>query len=129
MLTNDSLHSKLLDQLGPELSAYLTKRSGDAVNLSRDDLLRLIFSNYRTLNGSPHGIRLSPLGNNLMSKKYNHYRYQHNGNVNNKAFIVLDKMMKWPYYLGRNTVTFYSEDDAAWFRLNGNDLNNYVEFL
>ena len=37
--------------------------------------------------------------------------------------------MKWPYYLGRRIVIFYSQEDAAWFRLNGQNLNRYIDYI
>ena len=123
------LHTKLANLLEPEIINYTIKKYGDNPKYSRDELLRLIFANYRVLNGTAQGIRLTTFGNNLMSKHYDSYKYEHNGNVHNKAFILLDKQMNWPYYLGKKIVTFYNENDAAWFRLNGNDINSYVEFL
>jgi hypothetical protein len=37
--------------------------------------------------------------------------------------------MSWPYYVGSTSVCFFSENDAAWFRLNGGDLVKFSEYV
>ena len=125
----NSLHIKLADELEKDIISYTSRRLGDETSFTKDELCRIIFANYRIVDGVPHGIRLTPFGNNMMAKKYSNYHYKHDSKINNKTYIALDNIMKWPYYLSRKSVTFYSEDDAAWFRLNGNDINSYVDII
>lgn len=125
----EQIHTKLISELEPDIINYTARRLGDSPKYTRDELHRLVFSNYRIVDGAPTGIRLTSFGNALMAKKYDCYRYKITDSPNNKAIIALDKIMEWPYYLGKSIVAFYNENDAAWFRLNGNDINTYVEIL
>lgn len=125
----ESIHAKLISELEKDIILYTSKKYGQEAKYTKDEILRLIFANYRLVEGGPAGIRLTSFGNTLLSKKYDHYKYKVSDLPNNKAVIALDKIMEWPYYLGKSTVTFYNENDAAWFRLNGNDINSYIEML
>lgn len=125
----ESIHAKLVSELEKDIILYTSKRLGHEPKFTKDEIHRLIFANYRLVEGEPFGIRLTSFGNALLSKRYDHYKYKFSDLPNNKAVIVLDKIMEWPYYLGKSTVTFYNENDATWFRLNGNDINSYIEML
>lgn len=125
----EGLHVKIANELEKDIVSYTEKRLGEPPQFTPDEIYRLIFANYRTIDGVPYGIRLTPFGNNLLSKRYDHYKYKISISPNNKSLIALDKIMEWPYYLGKTIVTFYNENDAAWFRLNGHDINTYVDMI
>ena len=125
----NELQCKIVENLKVDIINYTTRRLGEDTSFTEEELYRIVFTNFRITDGLPCGIRLTPFGNHLMSKKYDHYKYEYKGKVTNRSFIALDKCMKWPYYVGKKIITFYNEDDAALFRLNGNNINNYVDFL
>lgn len=117
------LHKLILKNAKP----LMEKQYGDAV--SDTDFYKVMFKNFRYKNKQPHGLRLTGVGNNLLKRVYDAHTYDISGEVNHQAYILLDMHMKWPYYIGRKLATFYSTDDAAWFRLNNNDLKLYTEHL
>lgn len=119
----------ILEVVKPSLELALKKSGRSSLPKDIKDQLQLLFKNFRMSNNTPVGLRLSYLGNTMMANYYKEYSFPINGEVNHKAIILLDKNMKWPYYIGKKYVTFYSENDAAWFRLNDNDLSKYSEYV
>ena len=124
-----NLHVQILSKLKVDIDSHCQKALGEVRAFSEDEQYRMLFENYRKINDRPYGLRLTGFGNKLLSKHYDFYKYKHEEKILNKSFIVLDKSMKWPYYLGRQIVIFYSQEDAAWFRLNGQDLNRFIDYM
>jgi len=96
---------------------------------STAEKLKFIFKNYRVKNTTHCGLRLTYIGDRLMSKHFSSYSYETEKRISNSALLGLDKNMIWPYYIGKQHVTFYSTDDAAWFQLNGHDINTFTDFI
>ena len=125
----NNLHIQILSKLKDQVDSHFQKILGEPQSFNEEETYRILFENYRKINEQHHGLRLTAFGNNLLSKHYDSYKYNHEEKVLNKVYIVLDKSMKWPYYLGRRIVIFYSQEDAAWFRLNGQNLNSYIDYM
>jgi hypothetical protein len=125
----NSFYEQFLNKFEDEVVAYLQSNVDKKYN--KDEILETIFYNYRIVNGIPKGLRLTSFGNKIMSAHFQSYKYSIDGKINNLVLVRLDKLMKWPYYLGTksNHVVFFHEDDAAWFRLTGNNIKNYVESI
>lgn len=125
-----SLHIKILDSVSADLVHTLAHSGITVDDLPVKQLLRKVFRNYRYSNQTQHcGIRLTTLGNQLLRKHYVAYDYTIDRRITNKSLLVLDQQMAWPYYVGNTRVTFYSENDAAWFCLNGNNLEDFVDYI
>lgn len=124
-----NLHVQILSKLKDQVDLHFQKILGEMHAFNEEETYRILFENYRKINDQHHGLRLTPFGNNLLSKHYDFYKYKHEEKIHNKAYVVLDKSMKWPYYLGRQVVIFYSREDAAWFRLNGQNLNSFIDYM
>jgi hypothetical protein len=126
-----NFHYLLLNKIEKDALTALQKLSPDIKQYSKDEILGILFYNYRIINSTPKGLRLTSFGSKIMSKHFQSYKYSIDDKINNLVLVSLDKAMKWPYYLGTksNHVIFYSEEDAAWFRLNGNNIKNYVESI
>ena len=131
MADADSLHIQLLNKIEFDVLSFLQANIDEKKSFCKDELLRTIFVNYRLDSGVSKGLRLTNFGNKILSKHYRAYKYSIDDKINNLVLVSLDKSMKWPYYLGTrsNHVVFYSEEDAAWFRLNGNNIKHYVESI
>jgi hypothetical protein len=126
-----NFHIQILGKIEQDVLSSLHKIQPDARQYTKDEILRVVFINYRLVLGIPQGLRLTNFGNKILSKHYQTYKYSIEDEINNLVLVSLDKSMKWPYYLGTRSshVVFYSEEDAAWFRLNGNKITNYVESI
>jgi hypothetical protein len=126
-----NFHTQILSKIESDVLSSLHKIQPDVKQYTNDEILRVVFVNYRIVSGVPNGLRLTNFGNKILSKHYQTYKYSIEDEINNLVLVSLDKSMKWPYYLGTrsNHVVFYSEEDAAWFRLNGNKITNYVESI
>ena len=123
---SETLHDFILKKLKqPLVQSY----GDDVAQLSDSEILRLLFVNYRLREGVHHGLRLSGIGARLMKKQYDSYRYDMNIKPNHKAYTVLDRNANWPYYIGRKYITYFAEEDAAWYRLNGSNVNTYIEYI
>jgi hypothetical protein len=125
-----AMHKKLLSVIRDDLVKMLSKTQ-ESQDCSDNYLLKKIFKNHRynKTTNQHHGIRLSTLGNQLLRKHYQAYDYVIDHKVSNKSLLLMDQHMTWPYYVGRTRVSFYSENDAAWFSLNGKNLDDYADYL
>jgi hypothetical protein len=125
-----SLHEFIFDNIK---DTYLKSKYGSVdtpINeLVEKDLYKAVFYNYRKSNNKHLGLRLTYIGEMLMKKHFVEYKYELKKRPTNKVFIMLDKYSEWPYYIGNKYVSFFSQDDAAWFRLNNSDLEDYIEQL
>jgi len=126
-MTQQDLHAIILDRVKPYLLGILSKTSDK--RYSDNELLAIIFKNFRITKNCPTGLRLSHAGNIVLAKAWQSWKFQHTGNITHKAYILLDKNMIWPYYIGTKFITFYSENDASWFKLNGNNISKYSEYV
>lgn len=119
-----SLYRKCPDNLKKLLEddAVLTKHSDD-------DVLRLLFKNFRSTKKGTQGLRLTSIGHNFISKHYEHFIYQVDCVPLLGTRFLLDKYQIWPYYISRNYAVFYNDMDASMFKLCNNDINQYAETL
>lgn len=129
-MKNKSLHEFILTAIKEDLLSYLQsqKRHHD-YKWKDSELLGLIFKNYRISRTGPKGLRLSYIGDRMCVKHFANYTYKLASEIQNSAMIGLDKNMIWPYYVGKEHINFYSQDDAAWFQLNGSDINSFTDFI
>lgn len=118
-----TLHEVILENGKPAFE----RMYGDSI--TDIQFYKAVFKNFRHKNGEPHGLRLTGVGNNLLKRIYDAHTYAVEGEINHLVFVQMDLHMSWPYYVGRKNATFYNTDDAAWFRLNNNDLKLYTEHL
>ena len=88
-----------------------------------------VFSNFRIDNDKPVGIKLTRFGNSIMGRYFDKYDYENECLLNGKVLVKLDEAMTWPYYVNNKKVVFYSQEDSAWFRLNGSKLENYIDII
>ena len=125
----DTLHHQILETLKSDIEFWESKVPPRDYTLMDTDRFRMVFSNFRHVDGKPHGLRLTYFGEQIMSRHFTRYKFETDYKANHKAMIKLDKHMIMPYYIGRKYVSFFGEDDASWFRLNDSNLNNFVEYL
>lgn len=119
-MTCNDIHSFILNTVKKDIKLDVTDEKL---------LLRYIFKNYRYSTYQHKGIRLSFEGNRLLQKHFESFSYPLSERVAHTATIALDRNMLWPYYIGKQYVTFYSADDASWFQLNGKDLNSFSDYI
>ena len=126
---SDTTHYQILEVLKTDAEFWEKKLAPRDYDLMDTDRFRLIFSNFRFLNNKPHGLRLTFFGDQLMARHFTQYKFSTDYKASHRAMVILDKNMLMPYYIGRKYVSFFGEDDATWFRLNGSNLNEFVEYL
>jgi hypothetical protein len=66
---------------------------------------------------------------NRLSKFFDCFSFDHSNILNGAVLIKLDSAMEWPYYVSKSKVVFFNETDAAWYRLNGENLQEYAKLL
>lgn len=123
-----SLHETILKDCKPIFQKTFGV-SIDSLTAPDKEFYNVMFKNYRTRKGVPYGLRLTSVGNHMLQRVYEGYSYHIKGDINHMVVVQLDQHMEWPYYVGRKVATFYNSNDAAWFRLNSNDLKLYTEHL
>lgn len=125
-MKSDDLHEFLITSIRDDVIKYAYIDGDQPTDLN---LLRLVFKNYRHTTKTRRGLRLTYIGDRVMCKHFKSYSYETVEPISNKALLSLDKNMIWPYYIGRQHVSFYSQDDAAWFQLNGGNINTYTDMI
>jgi hypothetical protein len=129
-MTCDSLHEFILETIKEDLiSLVLSHKKIKHQAWNDRELFSMLFKNYRTSNTGHKGLRLTYVGDRSCAKHFASYAYKVSKHVSNKDLLELDKKMIWPYYVGKEHISFYSQDDAAWFQLNGNDLTEYTNHI
>ena len=123
------LHLYILGAVKDDLCALLEERYGEQETRSEKELLTMIFKNYRYRKNTHHGLRLSYLGNRVLSKHFENHAFHIENRPNHQSLITLDNQMKWPYYISKSVAVFYSSNDAAWFRLNGEDITTFTGYI
>lgn len=80
-----------------------------------------VFVNYGP---SGHGSRLTKKGFDLMSKVFTSYKvsFEKGKGIKTKHLIILERAMEFPYYLTRQGIWLFSQQDAFLLQLNGSDL-------
>lgn len=101
----------------------------DSPAVSQQDQLASIFLNYRFSNGKHIGLRLTHKGMKALAKEFSCHKYEHNEIVSNKDLVYLDSNMTWPYYIDKGLVVFFSDVDAAWFKMNGDSIKEFSEYI
>lgn len=81
-----------------------------------------IFVNYSP-NG--RGTRLTKKGFELMSGLFSSYKvtFEKGKGIKTKHLIILERAMEYPYYLTRQNIWLFSQQDAFMLQLNGSDLD------
>lgn len=125
----NSLHSFILDIVREDVHIMLEKRSYDTKTISDHLCYSVLFKNYRRKNNSHLGLRLTFSGHTILKKHFVCYSYNHKTFLSNKVLHCLDKKMSWPYHISNNNVIFYSENDSAWFKLNENNLETFLDYI
>lgn len=99
------------------------------IGFNKDQLGYKIFSNYRVSNKETKGLKLTYLGNELLKRQYDSYDFSHDIIPTPKMYLALDNHMQWPYYFTKRKMVLYSQEDAAWYRMNGNSIEDFTDFI
>lgn len=124
----DSLHHKLVEVVKKDLIEVL-RLSDSFTPQDLKFLLKQMFKNYRENSVATKGLRLTFTGLIVLRKHYTCYKYPNSNRISNRALLVMDREMQWPYYVSDGQIVFFNENDAAWFRLNGENLDDFTEQL
>jgi hypothetical protein len=128
-VSTNSLHLHILDAVQEDLCSLIEELSGEQETHSQKDLFALLFKNYRYRKNSHHGLRLSYLGNRVLSKHFQSHAFRIEKQPNLQSLVILDNQMKWPYYISKGMAVLYSDNDAAWFKLNGEDMSTFTGYI
>lgn len=96
-------------------------------DIPKEKLGYKIFSNFRLKNGVPQGLRLTSLGNEILKRNFEYWDFSHDINPTPKMYLFLDDAMEWPYYFTKKKLVLYCKEDAAWYKLNGNDIHTFID--
>jgi hypothetical protein len=111
------------------LDQRLTKNIKDYTNCNIEDKCARLFSNFRLEQNKPTGIKLTRFGNSLLGRHFDKYDHENDCLLSGKVLLKLDEAMVWPYFVNKKKVVFYSQEDSAWFRLNGSKLESYIDII
>lgn len=112
-------------QIAEFISKNLTRTIKNFTDQSPEAQCYSLFQNFRLVDNEPTGLRLTALGHKLMSRHFTATEFYLEQPITGMVLVNLDQAMKRPYYLSKKKVAFYDENDAAWFRLGGEDLKYF----
>ena len=98
-------------------------------SIPKDKLGYKIFSNFRIRRGKPEGLRLTHLGNELLKRNFEYFEFNHAIEPTPRMYLVLDNQMHWPYYFTKKKMVLYNREDASWYKLNGNDIESFIDII
>lgn len=98
-------------------------------DLNQIDKCYQVFDNFRMKGDAPTGIRLTTWGKNRLAKGFESYKFENTVDLTGKILLKLDEAMTWPYYVNKKTVILFNQTDAAWYKLNGESLADYVNLI
>jgi hypothetical protein len=120
----DSIHYQIISFLDHNLPA-----SEEFSDLNDLDKCLFIFRNFRINHGRPTGLKLTVPGKAMLSKFFAKYEYTLTEPISLKILLALDSHMTWPYYLTSQRIIFFSQADAALFRLSGGEMSSYISCI
>jgi hypothetical protein len=124
IIQTDSIHYQIISFLKKNLPA-----SEDFSELDDYNKCMVLFGNFRIKHGKPTGLKLTVTGKSMLSKFFTRYEYTLTEPNSLKILLALDRQMTWPYYLTSQRVIFFSQADAALFRLSGGEMNSYISCI
>lgn len=100
---------------------YLNTQYGEGVDMRPRDIF------YNT---KKKGLRLTPLGYQLLKREYDHYPFpiEKESKVTVRHILALDTEMNWPYYLTPKQLVLFSDEDAVILKLVGG-YDNWINSL
>lgn len=101
----------------------------DYSELNMQDKCARVFSNFRMVNGEPKGIRLTTWGKSRLAKSFDTYKFENQSELTGKILVKLDEAMTWPYYVNKKSIVLFNQTEAAWFKLNGESLDQYINLI
>jgi hypothetical protein len=132
MSVNKKSSDTLTDGIHKQIVQYLAEKFPNISGFSDvDDYHKcmVLFSNFRIKHGTPVGLKLTTTGKSLLGKHFTKYEFSLNEILSPKVLLALDRNMSWPYYVNGQRIIFYSQQDAAWFKLSGGELHSYIECI
>jgi len=121
MMIKESLQYQIAIKL---IEKHETLRQYDTM-----DVCYMLFKNLQISDNVCSGLRLTKLGNTLLSKEYDKYTFPVSEGLHNRLLLKLHEKMQWPYFLQGKKLILYSEDDAMWLKLVSNDIEKFANSL
>ena len=81
-------------------------------------------------NTKKKGLRLTPLGYQLLKRDYDYYPFpiEKESKVTVRHILALDAEMNWPYYLTSKRLVLFSDEDSVILKLVGG-YDNWIKSL
>lgn len=93
------------------------------------DVCYMLFKNIQVSDNTFTGLRLTKLGFTLLKDRYDSYPFAVAEGIHKKLLLKLHDKMQWPYYLDKKHLYLFSEDDAMWLKLVGDDIEKFANNL
>lgn len=93
------------------------------------DVCYMLFKNIQVSDNTFTGLRLTKLGFTLLKDMYDSYPFAVAEGIHKKLLLRLHNKMQWPYYLDKKHLYLFSEDDAMWLKLVGDDIEKFANNL
>jgi len=95
-----------------------------------DEICYMVFKNLQLSHNSVNGLRLTPMGFKLLSKRYDTYKFPiSETGIQKRLLIQLHRNMQWPYFIDKKFLYLFNGDDAMWMSLSGSDVEKFVKDL
>ena len=121
-MNSDSLQIQITERMRVELETLK--------QYPMADVCYMLFKNFQYSETTCTGLRLTKLGFTLLKEQFDMYRFPiAKEGMHNNLLLKLHEHMKWPYFLDRKNLILFSEEDAMWLKLVGNDVEKFAKGL
>ena len=121
------VHAMVLKQIRADLAASDSKAAASLQELSDDQLIRMMFSNYRGT--SQRGMRLTRLGLELMLGCFQAFDIKltpARQQINSQEILYLDRKARLPYYLSLERIVLFESALGMMVKLADGDLSTLI---
>lgn len=120
------VHALVLRQIRAALAGSGGKAAAALTELSDDQLIRMMFSNYRGT--SQRGMRLTRLGLELMLGCFQAFDVKLSGRdqINSQEILYLDRKARLPYYLSLERIVLFESGLGMLVKLADGDLSTLI---
>ena len=123
--------TKLLDLLVKHLSSSEDSEHNLTAQLDRDALTRLVFKGLSRNSKPFQGLRLTHMGNKLLSAFFDNWTIQlpEGSEIKTLHLNQLDRLLDTPWNLTQENITLYDPNYAMKLKLINGDLDHFVKWL
>ena len=123
------VHAAVIKYIRDAVATTGGKTAAHFLSLSDEEIVRMMFSNYRGREKNARGLRLTHIGLMLMKEYFKAYEIAlpADHKIGNRELLYLDKRATLPYYLSSDKLVLFESELGIKLKLADGDLSILME--